>query len=89
MLRTETIEASTLGLLRILCGMPELHAFGLVGGTNLALRFGHRISVDLDFFNREAFEPNDIRCELLFQRNQTLIFNIENVRVDFVLYPFQ
>jgi hypothetical protein len=32
-----------------------MDSFALAGGTSLALRFGHRISVDLDFlplFNR-------------------------------------
>jgi hypothetical protein len=30
--------------------IPELHPFNLVGGTALALKYGHRVSVDLDLF---------------------------------------
>lgn len=31
--------------------------FALAGGTSLALRFGHRQSVDLDFFTDRSFDP--------------------------------
>ena len=31
--------------------------FTLYGGTALALRFGHRISVDFDFFSPQRFDP--------------------------------
>jgi hypothetical protein len=41
---------------------PELDAtpehFTLYGGTALALRLGHRTSVDFDFFSDEAFDPD-------------------------------
>jgi hypothetical protein len=38
---------------------PLLTDFRLVGGTALALRLGHRTSVDLDFFNDEGRECGD------------------------------
>ncbi len=42
----------------------ELHAtpehFTLYGGTALALQFGHRKSVDFDFFTRESFEADNL-----------------------------
>jgi hypothetical protein len=31
--------------------LSSLSEFGLAGGTNLALRYGHRISVDIDLFS--------------------------------------
>lgn len=31
--------------------LSSLSEFGLAGGTNLALRFGHRISIDIDLFS--------------------------------------
>lgn len=98
MLHYQTVEPATLGLLKRICEVPELNSFLLVGGTNLALRFGHRVSVDLDFFTSEKFNPEQVvstvarffrHFELVFQKNQTLIFDIENVRVDFVWYPFE
>ena len=47
---------------------PELDAtpdhFTLYGGTALALRLGHRQSVDFDFFSREPFEPAILMREM-------------------------
>src|ERR1051326_8100492 len=34
--------------------------FVLYGGTALALRLGHRSSVDFDFFTSKSFAPNDL-----------------------------
>lgn len=43
---------------------PELddtpETFTLYGGTALALRFGHRISVDFDFFSNQPFDPDEL-----------------------------
>jgi predicted nucleotidyltransferase component of viral defense system len=60
MLQRSTIEPSTLDLLRSILAVPELQSFYLVGGTALALRFGHRLSVDLDLFSTEDFDKNHI-----------------------------
>jgi Nucleotidyl transferase AbiEii toxin, Type IV TA system len=47
---------------------PELDAtpdhFTLYGGTALALRIGHRQSVDFDFFSRTAFDPVALAREI-------------------------
>jgi hypothetical protein len=49
---------------------PELRAtpdqFTLYGGTALALRLGHRASLDFDFFSRLAFDPEALADELPF-----------------------
>ena len=55
MLHTETVEPSTLDLLKRLQRLPDLANTRLVGGTALALHLGHRKSVDLDMFG--AFDP--------------------------------
>ena len=43
---------------------PELDTtpatFTLYGGTALALRLGHRTSVDFDFFSNQPFDPDDL-----------------------------
>jgi len=44
--------------------MPTLQPFSLVGGTALALRCGHRSSVDLDLFFHEKFDHFTIEKEL-------------------------
>ena len=55
MLYPQTVEPATLELLKQLMAIPELSNFNLVGGTNLALQLGHRISVDLDLFTNKPF----------------------------------
>ena len=52
MLHHEAVRPETLALLRLLTELPSMAKLRFVGGTNLALRFGHRISVDLDFFGK-------------------------------------
>ena len=56
MLYTETVENDTLELLRTLMRDSRLSDFLLAGGTNLALRLGHRKSVDLDLFSYQHFD---------------------------------
>jgi hypothetical protein len=50
MLSYKTIEPHTLELLKSLCSEEKLSQTRLVGSTALALQYGHRTSVDLDFF---------------------------------------
>lgn len=96
MLHKKAIPPSTLELLKKISAFYELESFGL-GGTNLALRMGHRLSVDLDFFTNLPYETSHLfqlitkkfaSAELLFEKNQTILFNINDTKVDFVLYPF-
>jgi hypothetical protein len=51
----ETISPAARRLLAALGAAPLPSGFYLAGGTGLALRFGHRRSVDFDFFSRDAF----------------------------------
>lgn len=57
MLHEQAVPRHTLELLRQI-GTPLAEVgFYLAGGTALALRLGHRISVDLDFFHPDGFDP--------------------------------
>jgi hypothetical protein len=58
MLREETVEPATLGLLKEIVALPELKQFRLVGGTAIALLFGHRKSIDLDLFTDQSLEKD-------------------------------
>jgi hypothetical protein len=53
-----------LDLLNTLLKLPILNSFYLVGGTALALKFGHRISIDLDLFSIEDFNKEKVIQEL-------------------------
>ena len=52
---------------------PELGAtpetFTLYGGTALALRFGHRASVDFDFFSNASFDPDRLARQVPYLRD--------------------
>ncbi len=98
MLFTSKIEPNTLSVLKKLMQMPEIEDFSLAGDAALALKFGHRIAVDLDFFNNskpdfdfitqsleEEFEP-DFTNEKL-QINFAVFCTIQNVKVNFIFYP--
>ena len=40
--------------------------FVLYGGTSIALRLGHRESIDYDFFSAQAFDPDDLIRQIPF-----------------------
>ena len=63
----EVIPSTTESTLQLLRSANLLHGFYLAGGTGLALQFGHRLSLDLDFFATEPFHE-----DAFLQRVQTL-----------------
>jgi len=46
--------------------------FTLYGGTAIALRLGHRPSVDFDFFAPKPFAPNDLLQKISYLRGATV-----------------
>lgn len=58
------IPASTESALSALRDAKLLDSFYLAGGTALALQYGHRLSLDLDFFSREHFEEEGLLARL-------------------------
>lgn len=42
--------------------------FTLYGGTALALRLGHRASVDFDFFSNQPFDPDELAAAIPYLR---------------------
>ncbi|MFH1602252.1 MAG: nucleotidyl transferase AbiEii/AbiGii toxin family protein [Candidatus Shapirobacteria bacterium] len=65
-LHPQTIPAKTKDLISLFQkGQPEfLKKFYLSGGTALSLQFGHRESVDLDFFTQSDFNPRTLQSKL-------------------------
>jgi hypothetical protein len=63
----EVIPAATETTLGVLRDAHLLDHFYLAGGTGLALQFGHRLSLDLDFFAEDHFDK-----EVLLERVQAL-----------------
>jgi hypothetical protein len=76
--------------------LPELNAFALAGGTALALRYGHRESIDLDLFSSVHFENEQI-TEVLEREFSSLRYRgahsaigvfayIDDVKIDMIDY---
>lgn len=97
MLQTYTVEPTTLAILKSLQQIPELNLTRLVGGTALALHFGHRHSVDIDLFGEIEHEDitlllNDFKFDsFVVNRNFKNIkhYQINNVKVDIINYSYK
>lgn len=94
MLSLQTIQPDTLELLKALSNQPELQGTRLVGGTALALQYGHRQSVDLDFFGCLS-DDKDTLIDVVRQVGEVTVLNrsktilqmvVNQVKVDFVDY---
>ncbi len=94
MLQLQTINPDTLELLRKLSMLPELSRMRLVGGTALALQFGHRQSVDLGFFGEITDTHDEIvnkisefgSCSVLNNQKSILQLVVSGIKVDVVDY---
>jgi len=96
MLRTETVTADTLELLKVLTRDEKLTDFFLVGGTALSLQIGHRISIDIDLFSAHSFDNNEmleyLRANYDFRMNfiakNTLKGQIKEIKTDLITHPY-
>ena len=94
MLSLQTIQPDTLELLKKLAAFPELRNTRLVGGTALALLYGHRQSIDLDFFGQLPQDKDELvaianqvgKVEIQNRSNFIVQMSIDDVKVDFVDY---
>jgi len=75
-LHVEAVSNNLIELLRRLMAIEQLKDFYLVGGTALALYYGHRKSIDLDLFTHSAFDA--IRLSESLNRE----FNLTNITTD-------
>ena len=103
MLQYGIVNKSTLELLKELMTMPELKDFFLVGGTALALRLGHSISIYHALFTMNAFNPESLLTGIkakfavteVEESKNTLNLSIEfpknsgnNVKIDLIRYAY-
>ena len=96
MLQTQTLAPATLQLLKQLVQDQELRSFRLVGGTAMALRLGHRISVDLDLFTNTPFDEQQLREHLEhtyglqtdYISRYTLKGEIDGVQIDCIAHQY-
>ncbi len=75
--RIEILPDNQRGLLPSLAPLLEM-GFVLYGGTAIALRLGHRESLDFDFFTSEQLEKDRLRSGLGFLSGAQLLQDSEN-----------
>ena len=74
-----------------------INDFYLAGGTALALQFGHRKSIDLDWFSKKPFLTDKLKKELKdlgnlkidSEEKDTLNCRLDGVRLSFFEYPYK
>lgn len=97
MLQYQTVSTKLLDVLKKMVHYDAMFPFYLVGGTALALQLGHRLSIDLDFFGNQELDELEINnllkeCvgsfKLIQKTKNILIYAAENIKIDFVNYPF-
>ncbi len=97
MLQRNTVEESTLGLLKEIQKISLFKDTRLVGGTALALQLGHRFSIDLDFFGTfnasgkeifEALQNEDLTISHDYESRNINQFTVNDVKVDTVNYRY-
>ncbi len=92
--KTHVLTSNQIKLLRELCPVVK-ERFFLAGGTAIALYFGHRLSIDLDFFSLQGFIPSNLlskltekKIKILQLEKETLHLLIQNTKVSFLCFPY-
>jgi len=96
MLQKHAVPRIAMDVLNFLSRQEFLNDFRLVGGTALALRWGHRESEDLDLFTDKKIELLEVEKQLTsldssFQISKNsigLTYIIKNIKCDFLAYPY-
>jgi hypothetical protein len=78
MLHTETVEKGTMDIVKKLMADGNFDSFNLVGGTALALKIGHRKSIDIDLFTTSDFDAQELSKYLTTTFNVTRVQAINN-----------
>lgn len=96
MLQFQSVPRATLDVLNFLKGQPFIKDFYLVGGTALALYWGHRTSVDLDYFTEKNVNLDQLDGMLSKLPDAIMdsknpigrIYTIKKIKCDFLNYPY-
>ncbi len=98
MLYKETVSKEMWELLQKLMKDETLKDYILVGGTALALRLGHRLSIDIDLFTKKDFDSKImlkyLQDNYRVQRNESRLYNntvltyIDDIKVDIVTHNY-
>lgn len=97
MLAYQTVDPHTLELIKQLMTVSCFKDMRLVGGTALALQYGHRSSVDIDLFGTIDCNNEIIKSELssigslkvISQSENIKCYYLDNIKVDIVNYKYE
>jgi hypothetical protein len=93
----ESVSPELLEIAGSLAAMEELCGAALGGGTSLALVFGHRKSIDIDYFLADAFDPIRLQealfrlfpdIEFVNRTSGSLCATIGTVKLDMLLHSY-
>lgn len=95
MFHRSAVSVELLDLLGRLQEPTRDHGFALAGGTSLALRFGHRMSADLDFFTEREFDPRAWAAQIGVGPESitgmavgTLQLSMDGIKVEFLRHAY-
>jgi len=97
MLHYKTVSNELLELLKFCMTRNELSDMRLVGGTDLALQYGHRKSIDIDLFGMIDLEKVDTfqllnefstDVQIITKQKQINICIVNGIKIDFVNYNY-
>ena len=95
-LQQSVVTTETLELMRKLMNEKIFENYFLVGGTALALRLGHRKSIDIDMFTQYDIPVNEVQKYLSekyhfteeFREKNTLKGDIAKIKIDLIKYDY-
>ena len=97
MIHPESVSPALFSTLVKLYQIDELKNAALGGGTSLALRFGHRKSIDIDLFFTKPFNSLLVQESLMYHFDQfsvtnrtpgSLSGNLDTVKLDILLHSY-
>lgn len=96
MLQKHAVPGPAMDVLNFLSAQDFLNDFRLVGGTGLALYWGHRLSADIDLFTDRKLSLTGLEQRLTYLNDSVqisknpigLVYEIKNIKCDFLIYPY-
>lgn len=97
MLQKNAVPRAAMDVLNFLSAKDFLKDYRLVGGTSLALLWGHRHSVDIDLFSDKNYPLIELEQQLSLIEGASLTgknpiglaYVIKGVKCDFLNYPYK
>jgi hypothetical protein len=92
----DAVEKGTLALIHGLMADEQLRGFNLIGGTALALKIGHRASIDIDLFANDNFNAIGIADYLsskYYAKRISILKNavfcyIDDIKIDLISHQY-